>query len=422
MIQKHVLNNGIRVITERIPSIHSVALGVWIQHGSRHEPPELSGCSHFIEHMLFKGTTTRSTHDIACQIDAVGGMLNAFTSREHSCYYAKILGDSLPLAVELLSDLLLNSTFDPDELEKERRVILQEISMLHDSPEELVHEMVCQGLWEGNALSRPVLGTQDSVANVSREQMIKFMHDHYCGRRIIICAAGNVDHREMRELVEEAFGSLGAGEPLPEQSSPEIHCGVDIETRDLEQVHMCLAAPGLPQADPNRYPLYLFNTVLGSSMSSRLFQNVREERGLAYSIYSYLNGFTDCGSQVVYAGVAPTDVHESIDLILRELRQLCRTPVHQDELTAACNQLKGNLLLSLENSDNRMSRLAKDEIYFGRCIPIEDVIENIDSVTPEQIVEVGSRLMHGKDFHLQLIGNVGEGELGTVDLCFDHPC
>ncbi len=421
MISKTVLDNGIRVITERIPSLHSAALGIWVQHGSRHEPLHLNGSSHFIEHMLFKGTSRRDAHEIACEIDAVGGILNAFTSREYSCYYAKILGESLPLALELLADLVLDSVFAPEELEKERRVILQEISMIHDAPEELVHELLCSGAWSGDALGRPVLGTQESVASFRREQLLAFMREHYCGQRLLVCAAGDVDHDRTVELVASALGSLPAGSPLPPQTPPQFHPGVDVQTRELEQVHLCLAAPSLPQADPNRFPLFLFNTLLGSSMSSRLFQRVREEHGLAYSIYSYLNAFSDCGAQVVYAGIAPGDVQQSLDLILRELRDLSTRPVSAAELAAARNQLKGNLLLSLESTDNRMSRLAKDEIYFGRSIPVEEVVAQIDAVTAEQIVEVSSTLMHGERFHLQMVGSVREREIGQVDLCLSLP-
>ena len=336
MINKSVLDNGIRVITERIPSIHSVALGIWVQHGSRHEPITLNGCSHFIEHMLFKGTASRSAHAIAKEIDAAGGMLNAFTSREYSCYYAKVLSESLPLAVDL-------------------------------------------------------------------------------------CAAGDLEHQQMVDLVQAALEKLPSDSRLSEQPLPATCCGVDVETGDLEQVHVCLAAPGYPQNHPDRYPLYLFNTILGGSMSSRLFQRVREEHGLAYSIYSYLNGFSDCGSQVIYAGVSPGDVHEAVDLILREIRELCMHPVSDEELVAARNQLKGNLLLSLENSDNRMSRLAKDEIYFGESLPVEEVVTAIDAVSAREITEVASLLMHGEQFHLQLMGNVREHEFGQLDLCFDVP-
>jgi len=421
MINKSVLGNGIRVITERIPSIHSVALGIWVQHGSRHEPLSLSGSSHFIEHMLFKGTSARDAHSIAREIDAVGGLLNAFTSREFSCYYAKVLGDSLPFAIDLLSDLLLNSIFAADELEKERRVILQELSMMHDAPDELVHEQLCAGLWKDHPLGRPVLGSHQTVSEISREQLLSFMDDHYCGKRLLVCAAGDVDHEALVDLVGAAFGGLHPGTALSLQSPPDMHFGVDIDTRDLEQVHLCLAAPGLAQSDRQRYPFYLFNTLLGSSMSSRLFQSVREEHGLAYSIYSYLNGFSDCGAQVIYAGVAPGDVRQAVDVILRELRDLSRNPVPEDELSAARNQLKGNLLLSLENSDNRMSRLAKDEIYFGRSIPIGDVVREIDAVTTDQVLEVTSPLMRGENLYLQLIGNVREKEIGSLDLCLDSP-
>jgi len=421
MITKTVLDNGIRVITERIPSLHSVALGLWVQHGSRHEPLSLNGSSHFIEHMLFKGTSTRDSREIAAVIDAAGGLLNAFTSREYSCYYAKVLGEALPTALELLSDLVLDSVFAPEEVEKERRVILQEISMVDDAPEDQVHESLCSGVWPGHAIGRPVLGTPESVSSFRRDQLIGSLRDNYCGERLLVCAAGDVEHARMVELAQTALGDLPAGSASPPQDPPRFHAGIDVKTRELEQVHLCLAMPSLSQADPQRFPLYLFNTLLGSSMSSRLFQKVREEHGLAYSIYSYLNAFSDCGAQVIYAGIAPGDVQQTLDLILRELRDLATRPVRADELSAARNQLKGNLLLSLENTDNRMSRLAKDEIYFGASIPVAEVVAAIDAVTPEQIVATSAALLQGDRFHLQMIGSVREKDIGQVDLCLGMP-
>jgi len=419
MINRSVLDNGIRVITERIPSIHSVALGVWVEHGSRHEPSAFNGSSHFIEHMLFKGTSTRDARQIAREIDSVGGLLNAFTSREYSCYYAKVLGEALPFAVELLADLLLDSQFSAEEFEKERRVIQQEISMVSDSPEELVHELLCSGFWPDHALGRPVLGTHETVSTLTREQLLDFMYANYCGRRLLVCAAGDVEHAQMVDLVAQAFGGLAEGTTPPPQLMPETRSGVDVLQRDLDQVHLCLAAPGLPQSDHRRFPLYLANTLLGASMSSRLFQKVREERGLAYSIYSYLNAFTDCGSLVIYAGVSSSDVQAAVDVIVRELRDLTSVPVPLPELEAARNQLKGNLLLSLESTDNRMSRLAKDEIHFSRSVPIEEVVQGIESVTAEHILDLAAELLDGEKLHLQLIGNVRERDITPMDLCFD---
>jgi len=419
MINRSVLDNGIRVITERIPSIHSVALGVWVEHGSRHEPAAFNGSSHFIEHMLFKGTSTRDARQIAREIDSVGGLLNAFTSREYSCYYAKVLGEALPFAVELLADLLLASQFASEEVEKERRVIQQEISMISDSPEELVHELLSSGFWPGHALGRPVLGSHETVSTLTREQLLDFMYANYCGRRLLVCAAGDVEHAQMVDLVAKAFAALPEGTTLSPQLLPEARSGVHTLQRDLDQVHLCLAAPGLPQNDHRRFPLYLVNTLLGASMSSRLFQKVREERGLAYSIYSYLNAFSDCGSLVIYAGVSPQDVQAATDVIVRELRELASVPVSVSELGAARNQLKGNLLLSLESTDNRMSRLAKDEMFFSRSVPVEEVVRGIESVGVEDILDLARDLLDGHNLHLQLIGNVRERDITQMDLCFD---
>ena len=419
MIRKEVLDNGIRVITESIPATHSVTIGLWVENGSRHEDAAQGGLSHFVEHMLFKGTDRRSALQIAKEIDSTGGILNAFTAREYSCYYAKILGQNLPLAVDLLADIFLNSVFDLDELEKERRVILQEIHMVEDAPDEQIHDLFCQHFWQGHPLGRPVLGSPETVGDFTREQILAFMQRRYCGRNIVITAAGNLDHDAVIDQLNKTFSGIPAGERSLPGEGPVPSGAVHRREKDLEQVHLCLGSAGLPQTHPRRFQAHLLNTLLGGSMSSRLFQSVREERGLAYSIYSYLNMHSDAGALVVYAGISPDDSLEVISLLLGELRRLGEEPIATEELSAAQEQLKGNLLLSLESTDNRMTRLAKNEIYLQRDIPVDEIVAEIEKVTLADLQDLARTLFGGNQLTLEMIGRVGKLDLTPIDLGFD---
>ncbi|MEZ4485370.1 MAG: pitrilysin family protein [Syntrophotaleaceae bacterium] len=307
MYQKTVLDNGLRILTEKVPGAYSAALGFWVENGARHEPRALSGASHFLEHLLFKGTSRRSALDIAKEIDSVGGALNAFTSHDLSCFYAKVAGDKLSLAIDLLADIFCHSLFDLDEIEKERRVILQEIHMVEDNPDELIHELFADKYWPGHPLGQPILGTSQSVAGLDRDILLQFLGERYNGNNLLITAAGDLDHQQVVDLVAETLADLPAGiknttfapaGPPPRQ--------VNILHKKLEQVHICLGTAGLPQGHPRRYTCQILNTILGGSMSSRLFQQLREKRGLAYSIYSYLNAHADSGALVVHAGVSRT--------------------------------------------------------------------------------------------------------------------
>ncbi|MEJ2700507.1 MAG: pitrilysin family protein, partial [Desulfuromonadales bacterium] len=289
MVQKSVLENGIRVITEKIPTAHSVTIGFWVENGSRHETFADSGISHFLEHMLFKGTENRNAVEIAKEIDSVGGVLNGFTSREYSCYYAKVLARKLSLAIDLISDIVLNSVFELDEIEKERRVILQEIYMLEDTPDDYIHDLFSQTFWQNHPLGRPILGTRDTVGEISREALFDLLKRRYCGKNILICAAGDLEHQEISDRIGEAFRSVGPGTKSEDFAPVEFRRSVNVLEKDLEQVHLCLGTRALPQNHPNRFESYLLNAILGGSMSSRLFQKIREELGLAYSIYSYLS-------------------------------------------------------------------------------------------------------------------------------------
>jgi len=407
MIQRTTLENGIRVITEHIPHAHSVSIGIWVASGSRHETPAQNGVAHFIEHLLFKGTEKRTALDIAREIDSVGGVLNAFTGREYVCYYAKVLHKALPKAVDLLSDIFLRSVFDSDELEKERMVILQEISRMEDSPDEYIHDLFCRNFWLNHPLGMPILGNETSVGGMSREDIISYRDAVYCGRDIIITAAGKVHHPEMLELLNGAFHQVPVGKPSTPAPLLKHEQRSELIEKDLEQVHICLGTKALSQNHPHRYDCYIINSILGGSMSSRLFQEVREKLGLAYAVYSYTTMHTDAGSLVIYAGTSHERLDQVVEILLREIRRLKNEHVSGLELESAREQLKGNILLSLESSDNRMTKLAKNEIYFGRDIPIEEIMAGFDRVTPESLLAVSHEIFDDTSLTLELMGKLG---------------
>jgi len=417
MYQKTVLDNGIRVLTEKLPGAYSAALGFWVENGSRHESRALNGVSHFIEHMLFKGTQRRSALDIAKEIDSVGGALNAFTSHEVSCFYAKVAGEKLPLAIDLLSDIFCHSLFDLDEIEKERRVILQEIHMVEDSPDELIHELFAEKYWPGHPLGQPILGTPQSVAGLDRDTLLQFLEERYTGKNLLVTAAGNLDHQQVVDSVAEALGDLPSGCEAASLLPPEPPLRqVNILNKKLEQVHICLGTAALPQGHPQRYTCQILNAIFGGSMSSRLFQELREERGLAYSVYSYLNTHSDSGALVVHAGVAPEEAGHAVGVILRELDRLKKKSVSEEELQFAKDQLKGQFMLSMESTDNRMTRLAKNEIFLQRILSPEEILANIDQVTAGAIHELSEKLFQDSGLVLQMVGDLENGAFPLMDL------
>jgi predicted Zn-dependent peptidase len=415
-VQRTVLPNGIRVVTEQIPTAHSVTIGFWVESGSRHEKLSLSGISHFVEHMLFKGTAKRSALQIAKEIDSVGGVLNGFTSREYSCYYAKVLARKLPMAIDLLSDIVLHSVFDHEELEKERKVILQEIHMMEDTPDDYVHDLFSQNFWRNHPLGQSVLGTVESVNAISRDDLICFMGERYCGRKILICAAGDLDHNDIVDRIALAFADVPEGDLRPQFSKVLLNSGISVEERDLEQVHLCLGTRALPQNHPNRFASYLLNSMLGGSMSSRLFQSIREERGLAYSVYSYLNCHSDSGALVAYSGTSQADALDVISLMLQEMKRFKETSVCQEELASAKEQLKGNLLMSMESTDNRMTRIAKNEIYLGRHLSLREVISSINRVRRDDIRRLAEFIFQDDYLHLQIAGKYSDAHRKATEL------
>jgi predicted Zn-dependent peptidase len=419
MVNTSILGNGIRIVTEKIPAAHSATIGFWVENGSRHERPAQQGISHFTEHMLFKGTARRSALDIAKEIDSVGGVLNGFTSREYSCYYAKVMARKLPLAIDLLSDIVLNSVFDTEEMEKERKVILQEIHMLEDTPDDRIHDLFSQMIWKDHPLGFPVLGSRETVGQFSREGLLSFLAERYCGGNILICAAGNLEHEQVVEAIASTFSEVPPGQREKTRPFTSYRRGVSFEEKELEQIHFCLGTCALPQNDPRRYEAYLLNTILGGSMSSRLFQKIREEKGLAYSIYSYLNCHSDAGAMVVYCGTSPSETRGAIRIVLDEMQCLRHEPVAEEELLAAKEQLKGNLLLSLESTDNCMTRIAKNAIYLGRQMEIDEVLDGIGRVTSDGVRNLADSLLRDEFLNLQVIGKTDEADLNALDLTLE---
>lgn len=409
--EKTVLSNGIKIITEAIPYLKSVSIGVWVTTGSRDEQPHENGLSHFIEHLLFKGTERRTAFDIAKEIDSVGGTLNAFTGREYTCFYAKVIDKNLPLAIDLLSDIFLHSLMDEKDIEKERMVILQEIKMVEDTPDDYVHDLFNRICWGEHPLGFPICGTAERVQSFRREQIEQFFRTHYQPDRIIICAAGNLYHQEVVDLIEATFGQIPKTNRPRERKKPLSISTIHISPRDLEQVHFCLGTQGLSYNHSLRFASYVLNTILGGGMSSRLFQEIRENRGLAYSVYSYLPTYIDTGLCVVYAGTDQRSFNEVLHLIINEFHRLKEEPFKNGELEIAKEQLKGNLLLSLESSDNLMTRLAKNEIYFETYLTVESILKGIDEVSEEMVKDLACHLFDEKYFCLTVLGPMNGDDL-----------
>lgn len=406
MIQRSQLPNGIRVVSEQMTWVPSVTLGIWVENGSRFELSHQGGISHFLEHLLFKGTERRTAAQIAEEIDAVGGVLNAFTGKEYTCYYARVLAEHADLASDVLADLFLHSRFDPDEIERERTVVLQEISQVEDTPDDYIHDLFNLRYWPGHPLSLPVCGKNETVKSFQRQDFLDFLADRYRPDRLIISAAGNMTHERLLEWVTREFGFLDGSTSTVDGVTPAEQSGVFAHDKALEQVHLCLGTSGVSHVAPERYAAHLLNTALGGGMSSRLFQEVRERRGLAYSVYSFLNSFRDAGYLGVYVGTSPESVREVVDVVLQELRTVVREGLRPAELTRVKNQLKGGMLLGLETSDARMSRLAKNEIFFGRDIPLEEIAASIDATTNDEIVGLASQLIRKESLAVAVLGDL----------------
>ncbi len=406
--KKTILGNGIRILTHQMPHVHSVSMGVWVNAGARDETPAENGLSHLIEHMIFKGTTKRSSFQIAKEFDAIGGHTNAFTSMENTCYHAKVMDTHLATMTEILTDIFLNSRFNQDELAKEQPVICQEIGMVEDSPEEYVHVLSAENYWGENSLGQSILGTRENVLGFNAVTVADFFHHLYQPDRIVIAAAGNLGHDRFVDLVGPAFETIENTNGFPDRRAPENCSSVAVYSRDLEQVHICCNTRGFPITDPRRYAFSLLSTVLGGNMSSRLFQKIREQRGLAYSVYSFISSYEDTGIFGIYAGVAPENVAEATDLIAKELQRIKKTTVTSSELHAAREFTKGSLLLAAESVDNQMVRLAQNEIHFGRYVPIKEIVKRIDTVTETDIIGLADLIFQHDQVALTILGPISE--------------
>ncbi len=407
--QKTVLENGLRVITEEIKDFPTVSVGFWLNVGSRDEAPEEAGLTHFIEHMLFKGTERRSALQIAKEMDRLGGYSNAFTAREQTCFHGKVLPEDIPRLVDLLADLLLNPRFDVQDIEREKQVILQEIKMVEDSPEELVHEIFGTYLWDGASLGRSILGDWDTVARFDREALISYYNRFYGAQNLIIAAVGNIRHEEFLDLLKDYLSKFKKG-AAPKRKRPKGRGGLKVVRRSLEQVHLVLGVPTPGAKDEARYAALLFNTLLGGNMSSRLFQEIREKRGLAYAIYSFLSLYEDVGALGVYAAVEKAKLKEALTIIAAEINSLARGEFRQDEMAAALDHLKSALLLSSDNPDTRMSRISRNEILYARYIPYEETLNRIKALTAPEVASFAQKIFATKPA-LVLLGPVEEEEV-----------
>lgn len=401
---KTVLPNGVKILTMQIPHVRSVAMGVWVDTGSRDESPSENGMAHFIEHMLFKGTATRSAYEIAKAFDAIGGHTNAFTSMESTCYHAKAMDTHLDKMSDILSDIFLNPAFPSDEMENELQVVLQEISMTEDNPDEFVHLLFDSHYWEGHPFSRSILGTPENLMSFTRDDVLKFFRRNYNPSRVIIAAAGNIEHQRLVDLTGASFSAIQPVSGFPERVCPAPNPHVKVHNRDIEQAHICIGMKGINYSSPDRFAAGIMNTILGGNMSSRLFQEIREKRGLAYNVYSYNSTNTDSGSFGVYAGVAPENAEKSVEIVRKELDRLRIEAVTQAELDAAREFIRGNIFLSEENTDGQVMRIAQNEAYYGRFIPVSEVSENLDKVTREDIQRLASELFSPDSLALTALG------------------
>jgi predicted Zn-dependent peptidase len=406
-IRRTVLPSGLIVLTERMEHVRSVAMGVWMRAGSRHEVPELNGISHFVEHMVFKGTKSRSAQRIAREVDAIGGNLDAFTGKETVCFNIKVLDEHVATALDVLSDLVLNPVFAAEEIARERGVILEEIKMDEDNPDTLVHEIFMQNFWKGHPLGKPILGTRETVRSFEQNTLVRFFEQRFQAGNMVFSAAGNIEHDSFVEQVARQFSSLAPGNVLSDSGAPTVTPRIHLRNKkSLEQVQLCLGVPAPPIGDESRYATLLLNTILGGGMSSRLFQTVREERGLVYAIYSDLAPYRDTGSLCVYAGTSSDRALQVIDLIMEEFRRLKTEPLQPGELRRAQDQLKGNLLLSLESSMSRMSNLARQQMYFERFFGLDEIIDRVEAVTEEEVMAMATELFKPDKVALTLLGRL----------------
>jgi predicted Zn-dependent peptidase len=406
-IEREVLPNGLIVLTEEMQHIRSVSIGIWVKTGSRHEEAEVNGISHFVEHMVFKGTNTRTAEDIARQIDSIGGNMDAFTAKECICFNVKVLDEHLPIALDVLSDLVLNPTFDAQDITRERGVILEEIKMDEDNPDYLVHEIFTQNFWKDHPLGKPILGTKETVRRFEQPLLREYWNKRFAPTNMIISAAGRLNHKEFANLVRQRFANMAAGSNGFHQDPPKALARIVMRNKKaLEQVQICVGVPSHSISHERRYASYVLNTLLGGGMSSRLFQNVRERQGLVYAIFSELNPYRDTGCLSVYAGTSRQSAPKVVESIVREFGELKRHLVGEEELRRTKEQLKGSLMLSLESTTARMSNLARQEMYFDRFFGLDEMIERIEQVTTDDLVRLAEEYFRPENIAVTVLGNL----------------
>lgn len=407
MVQEMILENNLTVVYEKLPFTRSVSFGLWVGTGSRYETADQNGISHFIEHMLFKGTQTKSARDIAMVIDNVGGQINAFTGKECTCLYTKTLDEDLEKAMEVISDMLFHSKFDPVHIETEKKVIAEEISMYEDYPEEMVHDMLTEEVWSGNALGYPILGTYQSVSGITRDQIVETMNRFYVPENSVISVAGNFDEQELIEMIRKYFGEWKSHNYCVVHAyKPWFNKTLKVKRKETEQVHMCLGFRGVKHGEDSMYSLLTLNNILGGGMSSRLFQKVREELGLAYSIYSYPTSYRDVGMFTIYAATGTQQIGEVIRHIQNEIEILLHQSLNESDVEKAKNQLKGSFILGLDSTSSRMNSMGKSQLMMGRVRTPDEVLERIEKVTPDTIAEIIQYVFRPEQMGLSAIGDI----------------
>ncbi|WP_035856922.1 insulinase family protein [Cryptosporangium arvum] len=417
-VRRTVLPNGLRIVTEALPTVRSVSFGVWVGIGSRDETPRLAGASHFLEHLLFKGTKRRTAWEISAEIEAVGGDTNAFTAKEYTCYYARVLDSDLPLAVDVICDMLTSSVVSANDLEVERQVILEEIAMHDDEPSDVVHDLFTTALYGDHPLGRPVIGTTDSITAMKRDQVAGFYRRRYTPRQLVVAAAGNLDHDETVKLIAAAFDGFAEGEPTTPRRGPAVRSvgsALAVRSKETEQAHLVLGVPAIDRFDDRRFALGVLDQALGGGMSSRLFQEIREQRGLAYSVYSFDTQYADAGLFGVYAGCAPRRAHEVLDLIRVELDRAAAGGITDEEVRRGKGMLRGASVLGLEDTYSRMSRIGKAELVHGNILSLDEVLARIDAVTPEDVRTLAAELFT-RPASLSVVGPFAENDFDGFDL------
>ena len=410
MFQKELLINGIRLVTEEITYVNSVSIGIWVKVGSRYESFENNGISHFIEHMLFKGTKNRSAKEIANSIDKIGGQLNAFTSKECTCFYAKVLDTHFDIALDVLADMFFNSNFDSEEIDKERGVVIEEISMYDDSPEDLVHDLFSQAVWSGNPLGMSILGTEDSLDNLNRERIVNYFNENYIPQNIVISVVGNIKHNEVVKKIKSYFEKA---EQRDNSSAhiimPSFEPEYTLRNKVTEQVHLCMGFNGVDIKSKAFYPMLILNNVFGGAMSSRLFQKIREDRGLAYSVFSYPSSFEDCGLFSIYAGSKPDNLKSVAELIMEEIREIKKKGITEEELYDSKEQLKGSYILGLESTSGRMISIGKSELLLDKIYSPSEVLERINNVDMESVSRIIKHIFDTDSMGAAVIGSMDNG-------------